>query len=80
MSGFLTHNVNCVLDCSLHLPKQHAMLVFYYSDAFDANFGVGILRVSKGFDISQHITEDELILACKYPGWPGLFNYIYVPY
>ena len=41
-------------------------LRFIVSDAFDANFGVGILRVTKGLDVSSYISEDELIQACKY--------------
>lgn len=40
-------------------------VLYLNSDAFDANFGVGILRVTKGLDISLHITEDELIQACE---------------
>ena len=52
--------IRCLSRC------WNSTIIFHViSNAFDANCGVGILRVSKGLDVSHHITEDELIQACE---------------
>ncbi|XP_067936328.1 solute carrier family 12 member 2-like [Watersipora subatra] len=49
-------------SCEPDLVADYVQIIH---NAFDANCGVGILRVSKGLDVSHHITEDELIQASK---------------